>query len=151
VPQVIETVVQGYASCYDPRCPGYEQEEVPVIRREAQHMREEYGGDIPGVDHSTIQAVEGDDPQTGEPLTPPCQYCGGPRIPSLEKRPEYARISGQDPLALLDLDQQKQVHEVQTTGLQQQVELERMRADMAEMKAELQRRKGGRPPKDTEE
>jgi hypothetical protein len=146
MPTPIETTVAGYASCYDPRCPGYEQEKVDVLRREVLFMREEFGGDVPGVDHSTISAV---DESVG-----PCPHCGGPRIASLAERPEYPPISGQDPLAILNLNQQKQVHEVQLAGAKQSAEMSELKAllfqqqaQMAEMASELQRRKGGRPPK----
>jgi cytochrome c553 len=147
VPTPIETTVPGYASCYDPRCPGYEQERVNVLRREVLFMREEFGGDIPGVDHSTITAVD-------ESVSL-CPHCGGPRIASLEERPEYPPMSGQHPLALLDLNDQKLKREqalVNAQNGQQMAELmalvQSQRAEMAEMKAELQRRRGGRPPKE---
>lgn len=146
MPVVDRREVQGYASCTDPRCPGYQQEEVTVTREEVQFLREEVGGDIPGVDHSTIRADDFS--------VTPCPHCDKPRIASLEERPVYAPISGQDPLALLDLNQNKQIANVQTANLEQQLAMSQMQTQMAEMKAqmaeqaaELQRRKGGRPPK----
>lgn len=149
MPTPIETTVPGYASCYDPLCPGYEQERLDVLRREVLFMREEFGGDVPGVDHSTICAV---DESVG-----PCPHCGGPRIAALEERPEYPRISGQDPLAILSLDKQKQINEVSLANAQQGQQtaelmalVQEQRAEMAELKMELQRRKGGRPPKESE-
>src|SRR4029077_11688492 len=92
-------------------------------------MREEYGGDIPGVDRSTIAALD----QSVEP----CGTCGGPRIASLTERAEYAPISGQDSVALLDMNQQRRVREVQTDSLTRVVEIVTVRADFAEMKALL--------------
>lgn len=149
MPTPIETTVRGYASCYDPRCPGYEQETTDVLRREVLFMREEFGGDVPGIDHSTVCAV---DESVG-----PCPHCGGPRIASLEERPEYPPLSGQDPLAILDMDKQKQINQVTMASAQQSAEVSELKAlvyqqqaQMAEMASELQRRKGGRPPKDPE-
>jgi len=142
LPTVLETTVTGFASCWDPKCPGYEQEVVDVVRREVLYMREEYGGDIPGIDRSTIAALD----QSVEP----CGTCGGPRIASLTERPEYAPISGQDPLALLDINQQKRVREVQTDALKRDVEIANLRADLAEMKALLARSRPEPEPQDAE-
>ena len=160
MPTVTDTVVPGFAQCYDPRCPGYEQEEMPVLRREVQFAFTELGGDLPGIERSSVTAV-GDlslNPDTGERLVPPCPHCDGPRIASLERRPEYARVSGQDPLALLDLDQSKQVHEVQLAGAQQSAEVSELKAllyqqqaQMQLMQQELERRRGGRPRKTEED
>jgi hypothetical protein len=144
MPQVMETVVQGYASCPDPLCPGYQQEQVDVTRREALYMREEMGGDIPGIDHSTIQAVD----QSVEP----CAHCGKDRIASLDERPDYPPISGQDPLALLNLNKDKQIANVKVEALEQGKAMAEMRAEMAELRAELATRRGpGRPRKSDSE
>ena len=141
--------MQGYASCYDPLCAGYEQETVDVLRREVLFMREEFGGDVPGVDHSTVCAV---DESVSE-----CPHCGGPRIASLDVRPEYPRLSGQDPLAILNLDKQKQINQqgadvsdLKALVFQQQAQMAEHALQMGRMQAELTRRKGGRPPKDPE-
>jgi len=156
MPQVIETTIEGYVSCPDPRCPGYQEERMPVLRREALYMREEFGGDIPGVDHSTVTVPDETaiDPATGELRIPPCPHCGKHRLASEGPRPEYAPISGQDPLALLSLDKQKQVNELALADANQRAEVAELRAQMAQMsallesqQAELQRRRGGRPPK----
>jgi hypothetical protein len=55
-----------------------------------------------------------------------------------------------DDLALLNLNQQGRINDIQLENLTRDKELAEMRAQMAEMSAELQRRKGGRPPKETE-
>lgn len=142
MPTVVENTVLGYASCPDALCPGYKQERVEVKRRESLFMREEFGGDIPGLDHSTIAAAGFID-EAHEP----CPVCAKPRIAALEERPEYPPISGQDPLALHHLDKQSQIRDVQMEALKRDKEMAEMRAQMAEMAAELQRHKGGRPPK----
>lgn len=144
MPTVTETPVAGYASCPDALCPGYEQEVVGVLQRVASYSFQENGGDAwAGEERSTIAAV-----RTIEPGEADCPHCGKQRIVALEERPEYAPISGQDPLHLLNMNKDKQVREVQRSDLERQVEMANMRAEMAEMKAELQRRRGGRPPKE---
>lgn len=142
MPTAHETTVQGYASCWNPRCPGYEQEEVPVLRRETlyDYRDRDPTSFIPGTENSTVAAV---DQSVSE-----CPHCHGPRIAALEKRPEYAPISGQHPLALLDLNNEKLVRETSNATLEQRAEIAEMRAQMAEMQLELQRRRGGRPPKE---
>jgi hypothetical protein len=152
MPTVTETKVDGWVSCIDPRCAGYEQRPVEVIRRVAAFTYRELGGDgaVPqtAIERETVGVVQTDET---------CGHCGKPVVFSDAPRPEYAPVSGQDPLEILAISQQTQIRDVQKTVLDRdRADLERdreimeMRAAMNEMKAELQRRKGGRPVKDPE-
>lgn len=153
MPTVTEITVDGFISCVDPRCPGYEQKPVPVTRQNVAFTYGDNGGDgsIPlgAVEREAVHVVQTDEP---------CEHCGKPTIRSDQERPEHAPVSGQDPLALLNLNQQKQTHEIQLAAAQQAQQgaemmalIQEQRAEMAELRAELQRRKGGRPPKQTED
>ena len=153
MPVVTETPVDGYVSCRDPRCAGYKQREVTVTRRKQEFAYRELGGDLPGNEREAVDIVHQDDP---------CPVCNGPQVFSDQERVEYAPISGQDQLALLNLNQSGQIRDVQLENLTAAKELaelkareaERDRRDaerdqlMAEMAEELRRRRGGRPPKD---
>lgn len=153
MPLVTDIQVDGYVSCIDPRCPGYEQRPVEVIRRTAAFTYQELGGDgsVPqsAVERETVGVVQTDET---------CSFCDKPVIFSDQQRPEYAAVSGQDPLELLAISQQTQIRDVQVRNLEtakESAELKAMLAmqgqQLAEMKAELDRRKGGRPRKDTED
>ena len=142
MPVVTETPVQGWVSCRDPRCSGYKERETTVHRRKQEFTYRELGGDLPGNEREAVDVVQGDEQ---------CEVCGGPQVWFDEMRPEYAPISGQDQLALLNLNQSGQIRDVQMANLESAKDLAQMRAEMAEMRAELQRRRGGRPAKDTEE
>jgi len=156
---VTETTVDGFIACVDPRCPGHKQKPVPVTRQLVAFTYGDNGGDgsIPlgAVEREAVQVV-----QTEEP----CEHCGKPTILSDAERPEYAQVSGQDQLALLNINQSGQIRDVQMQILQRDKELAEMRAREAErdrreaerdrmfeeMRAELQRRRGGRPPKESD-
>lgn len=150
---VTETTVDGFVSCMDPRCPGYEQKPVPVKRQIVAFTYGDNGGDgsIPlgAVEREAVATVQTDEP---------CEHCGKPTIRSVEERTEYAQVSGQDQLALLNLNQSGQIRDQQVAQLKSDKELAETKAmvmqqqqAMAEMQAELARRRGGRPRKDSEE
>ena len=152
MPTVTDIQVDGYVSCRDPRCPGYEQRTAQVTLRTTAFSYQDNGGDgsVPqtAIEREAVGVVQFDDA---------CEVCGGPVIFAAEERPEYAQVSGQDQLQLLNINQQTQIHEVEKSTLEAAKEnaelramLAEMRADQAEMKAEMQRRRGGRPPKDPE-
>lgn len=141
MPIVTETPVRGYVSCRDPRCAGYKERETEVVRRKQEFTYRELGGDLPGNEREAVDIIH-----AGES----CPVCSGPQVYYEEPRPEYAPISGQDPLALLNLNQSGQIRDVQMQNLESAKELAEMRAMMAEMKSELDRRRGGRPRKDPE-
>ena len=156
MPTVTEIEVDGYVSCVDPRCAGYEQRPVKVLERTVSFTYQDNGGDgaIPqtAIERSTIDIVQTD---------ATCEHCGKPVIFSSTEHIEYAAVSGQDPLEILSISQQTQIRDAQTKNLETAKETAELRAmlaemraqhaeQMAEMKAELQRRRGGRPPKDPE-
>jgi hypothetical protein len=62
----------------------------------------------------------------------PCPVCDGPQVYSDAPRPEYASISGQDQLALLNLNQSGQIRDVQVAGLEAAKELAELRAREAQ-------------------
>src|SRR4029079_919428 len=139
-----------YVSCIDPRCPGYEQRPVRVVERTVSFTYQDNGGDgaIPqtAIERATVDIVQTD---------ATCEHCGKPVIFAAVERPEYAPVSGQDPLEILSINQQTQIRDVQTKNLQTAVEAAELRAQLAEqgkllaeMQAEMQRRRGGRPRKE---
>lgn len=138
MPTVTELVVEGFANCIDGRCPGYLQERVGVVRRTQEFSFVELGGDLPGVERSMIDVAGFADERDV-----PCPHCGQARIASLEQRPEYPQTSGQDPLRLLNLTHDKQVRDMQISGLERDREMAEMRAAMAELRAELASRPRG--------
>lgn len=153
MPLVTDVQVDGYVSCIDPRCPGYEQRPVQVIRRIAAFTYQELGGDgsVPqsAIERETVGVVQTDET---------CTFCDKPVIFSDQMRPEYAPVSGQDPLELLAISQQTQIRDVQIQNLEAAKESAELKALVAQqgamlqqMQAELDRRKGGRPRKDPEE
>jgi hypothetical protein len=133
--------VQGWVGCKDSLCPGYAQKQVSVTREKLAFSYRDLGGDMPGDERESIRVVQPD---------AECEVCGGPVEFVDTPRPEYPQVSGMDDLALLNLNQQGRINDIQLENLTRDKELAEMRAQMAEMSAELQRRKGGRPPKETE-
>jgi hypothetical protein len=134
MPTVSEEVVSGFAFCADPRCPGYEQVEAAVRVTTTEWLYVELGGDLPGFERSMSYetfALSEDEPW------PTCRHCGERMEVATQQRPEYARISGQDPLRLLSLDQDTIRRAMQADQSQQAVELANMRAELAELKAEM--------------
>lgn len=138
MPTVTDVVVDGFANCIDGRCPGYLQERVAVVRRTQEFSFQELGGDLPGIERSMIDAAGFADERDIA-----CAHCGKPRIVSLQERPEYPQTSGQDPFRLLNLTHDKQVRDMQISGLERDRELAEMRASMAELRAELASRPRG--------
>jgi len=146
MPVVTETTVDGFVSCMDPRCPGHKQRPVQVRQRKQEFSYRELGGDLPGNERESIDTVQEDER---------CPDCGKAQVYSDQERPEYAQISGQDQLALLNLNQSGQIRDQQMAQLKADKELAEMRAKqtetdklLAEMAEELRRRRGGRPPKE---
>jgi hypothetical protein len=134
MPTVVEELVEGFAFCPDPLCPSYEQEGAAVRVRTFSWSYLELGGDLPGIERQTIE--ESFPLEDGE--TPPnCPHCGKRMEATVQERPVYARISGQDPLRLLSLEQGGQVRGLQAQNAEQALELEKMRTMLAEMRAEM--------------
>lgn len=133
MPMVADAPVEAYAFCPDPRCPGYTETRVPGLRRVMSWSFIEGGGDLPGEEKSVIQIL------WGEGIEPPdCEHCGRRMDLSENPRPEYARLSGQDPLRLLNLDQQQQIRDAQMDALRHQNEVSDLRATVAEQGAQIQ-------------
>jgi hypothetical protein len=152
MPTTVVEVVEGFAFCPDPRCPGYEQVATAVRVNRTSWSYIELGGDLPGTERSmeyeSFPLEDGEQP-------PNCPRCGARMEATTQQRPEYARISGQDPLRLLSLDQNTISRAMQGTQSDQAVELANMRAEMAEMRAEMMRmmleaRGGAMPPTEAE-
>jgi hypothetical protein len=81
---------------------------VQVIKADRAFTYQELGGDgaVPqtAVERETVGIVQTDET---------CEHCGKPVIFSDVERPEYAPVSGQDPLELLAISQQTQIRDVQ--------------------------------------
>lgn len=134
MPTAITEVIEGYAFCPDPRCPGYEQVAAAVRVTRTAWSYIELGGDLPGDERSmtyeSFPLEEGEQP-------PDCPRCGTQMEATTQKRPEYARVSGQDPLRLLALDQDTIRRSMQADQSGQAVELANLRTQLAEMRAEM--------------
>lgn len=146
MPLTTITEVEGFAFCVDPRCPGYEQQPATVRVTSVEWTYIELGGDLGGVERGTayesFPLADGESP-------PDCPHCGKRMEASTQKRPDYARVSGQDPLRLLNLEQGSQVRDMQMANLQKDAELAEMRAMLQEMRADmLAMRSEGGPPAD---
>jgi hypothetical protein len=145
MPTSTQERVQGYVSCSDSTCLGYEQRQTDVVRETTAFTYHDNGA-LPS-DPVPATAVERESVRVVQPAGE-CEHCGKPLLFTDQSRPEYPQVSGQDDNALRNLNTQKQIHAVEVDGLKRDRELAEMRAQMAELTAELQRRKGGRPPKE---
>jgi len=154
MPNVEHELVDALASCKNSRCVGYKQQPVKAIRTTAEYTYIDLGGDLPGVERSTIMFGFADlaDAQ--------CEHCGEPRLVSDQTRPIYPNISGQPQDALLaigqdservrDLELANAKHEAEMA--QMQVAMERMIIANERLMAQLEepaRRGPGRPRKET--
>lgn len=143
MPTLTEAVIEGYGSCSDSLCPGYAQRPAQILKRETSFSYVELGGDLPGIERSTIMEQFADIEADGT-----CELCGAPRIASLETRPEYPNTSGQDPLRLRNMTQDSKVRDLEMDALRHQAEMADMRARLAEL--ESRPRGPGRPRKEPE-
>lgn len=92
-----KTPMDGFAHCVDARCPGYQQERVPVVRHLTEHRYVDNGGDLTGVEKSFITFAFADDEDRH------CKHCGRHRDATDEERPVYDPLSGKDPMGLLHI------------------------------------------------
>lgn len=147
MPTATQEQTAGWVSCMDARCVGYKQKEATVTKETVAFTYHDLGAlpsdPVPAtaVERETVRVVQVD----GE-----CEHCHGPLLFTDQARPQYPQVSGQDDLALLSLNQQGKINDLQVEGLTRDKELAEMRAALAEMQTELQRRRGGRP-KQTED
>lgn len=93
---VKEDTVQAYAFCQNAQCLGYQQEPVQGIRTVTEWSYLDLGGDMPGVERSTQTVRFADEAEAV------CSHCDSPRAISEQVRPEYANISGHDPMGLFE-------------------------------------------------
>lgn len=133
MPTQTEVVIEGFASCKDGRCPGYKQESARVVLRQVEYTYFDLGGDIPGVERSTVDVAGFEDPDDS-----PCPVCGKPRIASEQMRPEYPPMSGQDPDFILHQGQtDSQVRDMQMENLRRDKELAELREQLAQQNLAL--------------
>jgi hypothetical protein len=133
VPQVTKTDRKVYVHCVNPRCAGIRQEEVDGFAEETAFMFTDNGGDIPGVERSTVRAKVADDEDAI------CPFCEGPRDVSLTPRPQYQRLSGHDPMGLLDVaafDANRPVLEHKPNA-----EVDELKQQLAELRAMVEKGK----------
>jgi hypothetical protein len=97
MPTVTQAPQPVYVHCTTPTCPGMFQEKVDGFRRETSFSFYELGGDIPGTERSTVEAVVADEDVAT------CEHCGAHRDAALEPRPQYEKLSGFDPAGLLNM------------------------------------------------
>jgi hypothetical protein len=97
MPTVASREQKIYMHCINPRCRGMMEEEVDGLAEETSYLFTDNGGDIPGVERSVVVAK----PVHEEDET--CPHCGGRRDASLSPRPQYQRLSGHDPMGLLNV------------------------------------------------
>jgi hypothetical protein len=100
MPTTTAAEVTAYAHCTEPRCRGYRQEQVQVVRTEDAYTYAEKGGDLPGIENSFVHWAFAD------PSEATCRHCGATRDISEAPRPQYANISQFDPEGLLKLQDQ---------------------------------------------
>jgi hypothetical protein len=101
MPTITEAVQTGFAHCTNPRCPGHDQEEVQVVRREAAFGYDENGGNLPGFERSFVNIGFYNDGTDGKPDESVCPYCHGHREATDQARRQYESLSGHDPKGLL--------------------------------------------------
>ncbi len=82
------TQISGFAFCPDPRCAGNKQEPVRLDATRNDYTYTELGGDIAGVERSTVTLRLADESQAG------CSTCGTTRSLTDQARPEYDAFSG---------------------------------------------------------
>lgn len=104
MPTEVTVEVVAYAHCPNPRCAGYQQEEVAARQTEESWSYAEQGGDLPGQERSFVRLFFINDGREGRPDELHCK-CGLVRELSATPRRQY-RVEGfsHDPMALLDID-----------------------------------------------
>jgi len=155
MPNVIETPTTAYLFCRDGRCEGYETVEIPAHKTivEMLYTDSDPNG-IPGVEKSQEHVSLIDD--DGNPVAiPACPVCNGPSELSPTPRPEYAKVSGQDPMEIFNLYDRTtgQLREMRQQNAADDVKRDR---EIAELRAQIEqltealsqpKRGPGRPPK----
>lgn len=142
MPTVTETLIDGWAHCSDARCPGNKQQAVKAVHTLTELSYFELGGDIPGIERSTMQVRFNDlaDAQ--------CQHCGEPRLVADQVRPNYPNISGIPQDRLLRRGDE-QVMELALANARHEAEMAQMREAMARQTAMIESLLGQQAPKST--
>lgn len=135
MPIVTETEIDGFAHCAFPRCPGNQQQQVRLVRKETGFTFRERGGTSPGVEASHVVFAVADEADAD------CPGCGKARELSDQPRKSYARLSGYDPDGLLSVsgfDAAKQVEAAsRPVTNEEREEFERQKQELVALKAEL--------------
>lgn len=145
MPTVTEQPITGYAHCVNPRCRGYQQEEVAALREETAFTYAENGGDLPGIERSHVHFRFANAGQDGGADDTRCQHCGGHRDLSETRRRQYANLTGYDQMGLLrfeGFDPAKQAGlSSSAPSNQEREEFEQQKAafiaEMADMRAQM--------------
>lgn len=144
MPTVTERTIDGLASCHDGRCLGYKQQPVKAIETTTEFSYFDLGGDIPGIERSTMTIRFADlaDAQ--------CEVCGEPRLVSDQVRPIYPNVSGipQDRLLTVHSDSER-VRDLQLADARRDAEMANMRATMERQSALIERLVAEREPSKT--
>jgi len=134
MPTVTETLITALASCKDGRCAGYKQEPVQAVETQTDFSYIDLGGDIPGVERSTVSLRFADlaDAQ--------CPHCGEPRLVSEQTRPIYPNVSGQPQDALLSIHRDSErVRELELSDAKRDAVMAQMQAMMERQQATIER------------
>jgi hypothetical protein len=97
MPHVVPTMVQAYAHCPDPVCPGHEQQQVDAVHVETFFMYTDNGGDLPGFERSVAVLSYADESDGHPSEVAPCPHCDLRRELSGTPRRQYDRLSGYSP------------------------------------------------------
>lgn len=151
---ITEKVIDALAHCANQRCAGYTQVPVKAVQTLTEFSYIDLGGDLPGVERSTLM-LRFDDLADAQ-----CPHCGEPRIVADQVRPIYPNISGQPQDALLNqYKDSERVRELELADARRDAEMAQMRATMDRMATTNERlmerlealsgpRRPGRPIKD---
>lgn len=107
MPRVREETITGFAHCPNPRCEGYAQEQIPAVKTITEFTYKERGGDIGGVETSTVDVRAAAEEQR-------LCACGLTREVTDQPRKRYAPESGHSQTGLLEFgafnpDAQRQI------------------------------------------
>jgi hypothetical protein len=84
-----EELVQAFAHCRNPLCPGEAQQPVDGIKRITAYSYVERGGDLPFTESTTEHIVFADEAKDG-----PCPHCSLMREVTNQVRPTYEPMTG---------------------------------------------------------
>lgn len=135
MPHVVVEMVKAYAHCPNARCSGYLQEQVDAERVDTNYLYTDNGGDLPGVERSTVQFRWPDGADAG------CPGCGATRELSGSARPSYQPLSGHDPNGLINGSVAK--FDPAKVNAPESPRVAELEAQLAKMQATLEKLAGG--------